>query len=133
MESIRKKKMYAFSFLLKIPISFRINRFTLYLVEMILGRMENIEWKTEWKTVFFTIWKRKEKTDEEHFVHNALPPTLIQDLLTYPLDAFCPQSLFCLFSPLYLQSTPNVHRFSPSFFFFSMWSIVSTSTGSMET
>ena len=35
--------MYAFSFLLKIPISFRINRFTLYLVEMILGRMENIE------------------------------------------------------------------------------------------
>uniref|UniRef100_A0A7N2LUD8 Uncharacterized protein n=1 Tax=Quercus lobata TaxID=97700 RepID=A0A7N2LUD8_QUELO len=87
----------------------------------------------EWKTVFSTVWEREEnprenflpqtqkfrlpksggkawKTDEEHFVHNAIPPTLIQDLLTYPPDAFCPQSLFCLFSHLYLQITPNVHR-----------------------
>ena len=74
---------------------------TLCLVGVILGGMENIEGKTEWKTLFSTIWEREEnresgksgrkfspgptnfvspnreemaewKTDEEYFVHNAL-------------------------------------------------------------
>ena len=33
---------------------------TLCLVRVILGGMENIEWKTEWKTVFSTVWEREE-------------------------------------------------------------------------
>ena len=37
---------------------------TVCLVGVILGGMENIEWKIEWKTVFFNLWEREENPGE---------------------------------------------------------------------
>ena len=48
---------------MKIIIPSWDNSFTLCLVGVILGGMENIEWKTEWKTVFFTVWEREENRE----------------------------------------------------------------------
>ena len=36
---------------------------TLCLVGVILGGMENIEGKTEWKTLFSTVWEREENRE----------------------------------------------------------------------
>ena len=122
--------MYAFSFLLKIPISFRINRFTLYLVEMILGRMENIEWKTECKTVFFTIWKRKENRESEKLRRkfSLLGPQIsssqirrknLRKKLMKSTLSIMPSHLpsFKTFSPTHLMPFAHNHFFASSLLF----------------
>ena len=38
--------------------------FILCLVRVILGRMENIQRKSGWKTVFSTVWQKKENTED---------------------------------------------------------------------